>query len=53
MHGDDVASAGVNVSSQVALKTTEVLIDLLKFSIEKKSKNKEIKRNKCYYQEGR
>ena len=36
MHGDDVASAGVNVSSQVALKTTEVLIDLLKFSIEKK-----------------
>lgn len=43
MHGDDVASAGVNVSTQVVSNATEILMDLLKISIERE---RELARNK-------
>lgn len=35
MHGDDVASGGVNVATQFVSKATEIFMDLLKFAIEK------------------
>ncbi len=35
MHGDDVASAGVSVATQVVSKATEIFMDLLKIAIEK------------------
>ena len=35
MHGDDVASAGVSVSTQIVSKATEILLDMLKVAIEK------------------
>ena len=35
MHGDDVASAGVNVATQFVSKATEIFMDLLKFAIDK------------------
>lgn len=36
MHGDDVASAGVNVTAQIVSKATEVFLDMLKAAIERK-----------------
>lgn len=35
MHGDDVASAGVSVSTQIVSKATEILLNMLKVAIEK------------------
>lgn len=35
MHGDDVASAGVSVSVQIVSKATEILLDMLKVSVER------------------
>ena len=35
MHGDDVASAGVEVSTQIVSKATEIIMDLLKIAIER------------------
>lgn len=29
MHGDDVASAGVSVSTQIVSKATEILLDIV------------------------
>ena len=36
MHGDDVASAGVTVTTDVISKATEAILELLKVEIEKK-----------------
>ena len=38
MHGDDVASAGVSVSTQIVSKATEILLDMLKVAIERNEK---------------
>lgn len=35
MHGDDVASAGVSMSTQIVSKSTEIFLDMLKCSIER------------------
>ena len=35
MHGDDVASAGVEVSTQIVSKTTELIMEMIKVAIEK------------------
>ena len=35
MHGDDVASAGGSLSTQIISKATEILMDLLKLAIER------------------
>ncbi len=43
MHGDDVASAGVEVTTQIVSKFTEILLDILKIAIEKE---RELKRQK-------
>ena len=36
MHGDDVASAGVSITTEVLSKTSEAILELLKVEIEKK-----------------
>ena len=43
MHGDDVASAGVEVSTQVVSKATEILMELLKIAIEKEREANRLK----------
>lgn len=40
MHGDDVASAGVNVTAQIVSKATEVFLDMLKAAIERERAGK-------------
>lgn len=35
MHGDDVASAGVEVSTQIVSKTTKLIMEMIKVAIEK------------------
>ena len=35
MHGDDVASAGVEVTTQIVSKATEIIMDILKLAIER------------------
>ena len=40
MHGDDVASAGVEVTTQIVSKATEILFDILKIAIEKERERK-------------
>ncbi len=44
MHGDDVASAGVEVTTQIVSKATEIIMDLLKIAIERE---REAKRDKA------
>ena len=46
MHGDDVASAGVSVSTQIVSKATEILLDMLKVAIEKDRKKAGIVRRR-------
>lgn len=43
MHGDDVASAGVEVSTQIVSKATEIFMELLKIAIEKEREAKRLK----------
>lgn len=45
MHGDDVASAGVSVSTQIVSKTTEILMDLLKLAIEQEREAARLKQS--------
>ena len=45
MHGDDVASAGVEVSTQVVSKATEILMELLKIAIEKEREANRLKQS--------
>ena len=45
MHGDDVASAGVEVTTQVVSKATEILMDLLKIAIEKEREANRLKQS--------
>ena len=45
MHGDDVASAGVQVTTQVVSKATEILMDLLKIAIEKEREANRLKQS--------
>lgn len=45
MHGDDVASAGVEVTTQVISKATEILMDLLKIAIEKEREAQRLKQS--------
>lgn len=40
MHGDDVASAGVEVSTQIVSKTTELIMEMIKVAIEKERNEK-------------
>ena len=35
MHGDDVASAGVEVTTQLVSKVTEIFMEMLKIAIER------------------
>ena len=35
MHGDDVASAGVSITTEVLSKTSEAILELIKVGIEK------------------
>ena len=46
MHGDDVASVGVEISAKVALQTTEILFDFLKIAIEKEREDKHLRQLK-------
>ena len=43
MHGDDVASAGVEVSTQIVSKTTELIMEMIKVAIEKERNAKGFK----------
>ena len=43
MHGDDVASAGVEVTTQVVSKATEIIMDLLKLAIEREREEARLK----------
>ena len=45
MHGDDVASAGVSVSTQIVSKVTEILMDLLKLAIEREREAARLKQS--------
>lgn len=45
MHGDDVASAGVSVSTQIVSKATEILMDLLKLAIEREREAARLKQS--------
>lgn len=45
MHGDDVASAGVSVSTQIVSKATEILMDLLKIAIEREREAARLKQS--------
>lgn len=45
MHGDDVASAGVSVSTQIISKATEILMDLLKLAIEREREAARLKQS--------
>ncbi|HHX57785.1 MAG TPA: DUF3801 domain-containing protein, partial [Clostridiales bacterium] len=45
MHGDDVASAGVNVTTQVVSKVSEILIDFLRITIEKERESSRLKQS--------
>ncbi|MCM1167135.1 MAG: DUF3801 domain-containing protein [Lachnospiraceae bacterium] len=45
MHGDDVASAGVEVSTQIVSKTTELIMEMIKIAIEKERGEKGFKAN--------
>ncbi len=45
MHGDDVASAGVEVSTQIVSKTTELIMEMIKIAIEKERGEKNAKFN--------
>ena len=43
MHGDDVASAGVEVSTQIVSKTAELIMEMIKVAIEKERNAKGFK----------
>ena len=45
MHGDDVASAGVNVTTQIVSKATEIFMELLKIAIEKEREASRLKQS--------
>lgn len=45
MHGDDVASAGVEVTTQVVSKATEILMELLKIAIDKEREANRLKKS--------
>ena len=45
MHGDDVASAGVEVTTQVVSKATEILMDILKIAIEREREAARLKKS--------
>ena len=45
MHGDDVASAGVEVTTQVVSKATEIIMDLLKLAIEREREEARLKKS--------
>ena len=45
MHGDDVASAGVSMTTQTATKATEILVELLKLAIDKRREAQRLKQS--------
>ena len=45
MHGDDVASAGVSVTTQIVSKATEIILDMLKIAIERESEAKRLQQS--------
>lgn len=42
MHGDDVASAGVEVTTQIVSKATEIFMEMLKIAIEREREQKRL-----------
>ncbi len=45
MHGDDVASAGVEVSTQIVSKATELIMEMLRIAIEREREAKRMKQS--------
>jgi len=45
MHGDDVASAGVTVTTQIVSKATEIILDMLKIAIEREREAKRLQQS--------
>ena len=45
MHGDDVASAGVEVSTQIVSKATELIMEMLKIAIDREREAKRLKQS--------
>ena len=45
MHGDDVASAGVSVTTQIVSKATEIILDMLKIAIEREREAKRLQQS--------
>ena len=45
MHGDDVASAGVSVTTEIVSKATEILFEWLKAAIEKEREANRLKQS--------
>lgn len=45
MHGDDVASAGVSVTTQIVSKATEIILDMLKIAIEREHEAKRLQQS--------
>ena len=45
MHGDDVASAGVEVTTKVVSQTTEIIMDILKLAIEREREQARLKKS--------
>lgn len=45
MHGDDVASAGVSVTTQIVSKATEIILDMLKIAIEREREEKRLQQS--------
>lgn len=45
MHGDDVASAGVTVTTQIVSKATEIILDMLKIAIEREREEKRLQQS--------
>jgi hypothetical protein len=43
MHGDDVASAGVSMTTEVISKANEIILELIKINIDKERENARIK----------
>ena len=45
MHGDDVASAGVEVSTQIVSKATELIMEMIKIAIDKEREANRFKKS--------
>ena len=53
MHGDDVASAGVEVTTQIVSKATELFMEMLKIAIEREREKIGFRVSQRYYRAAR